>query len=122
MVQILVIEDDIQFSHMLEKMLQQDGHQIVTASDGAEALKLLPTIKPDLILTDILMPHLDGVETIMQLAQQGSEVPIIAMSGGRRSISAAFNLDSAKLLGVKAVLAKPFSRADLRLAIAESLA
>ena len=121
MVQILLIEDDIQFSHMLEKMLQQDGHQVVTASDGVEALKILPTIKPALILTDILMPHLDGVETIMQLAKQGNEVPIIAMSGGRRSISAEFNLDSAKLLGVKAVLAKPFSRADLRLAIAECL-
>ena len=121
MAHILLIEDDVQFLHMLTKMLQQDGHMITTASDGAEALIILLSLHPDLIVTDILMPNLDGVETIMQLAQQGNAVPIIAMSGGRRAISAEFNLDSARLLGVKAALTKPFSRIDLRHAIAEAL-
>jgi CheY-like chemotaxis protein len=67
------------------------------------------------------MPKLDGVETIMQLSQQGNLVPIIAMSGGRRSITAEFNLESAKLLGVRAALSKPFLRSDLRNAIDEAL-
>lgn len=121
MAHILLIEDDVQFLQMLVKMLQQDGHKVTTAGDGAAALKILTTVSPDLIVTDILMPNLDGVETIMQLSQQGNEAPIIAMSGGRRSITAEFNLESAKLLGVKVALAKPFSRADLRNAIEESL-
>lgn len=117
MAHIFIIEDDAQFLTMLVKMLQSDGHQVTTASNGEEALSLLERIKPNLILTDILMPKMDGVETIMALSQKGNAIPIIAMSGGRRSISAEFNLESANLLGVEAVLAKPFSRADLRAAI-----
>lgn len=121
MAKILLIEDDVQFREMLVHMLEQDGHSITTAGDGIEALKIVGHLSHDLIITDILMPNLDGAETIMQLFQMGSETPIIAMSGGRRSITAEFNLESARLLGVKAALAKPFSRADLRAAIAEAL-
>ncbi len=121
MAHILVIEDDVQFLLMLVKMLEQDGHNVITAGDGLEALAMLSTRCPDLIITDILMPKLDGVETIMQLSQQGNLVPIIAMSGGRRSITAEFNLESAKLLGVRAALSKPFLRSDLRNAIDEAL-
>ena len=121
MAQILLIEDDLQLQKMLVLMLQQDGHQVVSAGDGREALKILATVQFELIITDILMPNMDGAETIMELFQQGSQTPIIAMSGGRRSITAEFNLESAKLLGVKVALSKPFSRVDLRAAIAESL-
>ena len=122
MAHILVVEDDVQFRQMLLDMLQQDGHQLASAGDGAQALKLLATARPDLIITDILMPGMDGVELIMALSKQDDATPMIAMSGGRRSITAEFNLDSAALLGVKATLAKPFSRADLRAAIEQALA
>lgn len=121
MARILLVEDDVQLQKMLVLMLQQDGHEVTPADDGKQALSVLVTNQFDLIITDILMPNLDGAETIMQLFQQGSTTPIIAMSGGRRSISAEFNLESAKLLGVKIALVKPFSRADFRAAIAESL-
>lgn len=122
MAHILVVEDDVQFRQMLLDMLQQDGHQLASAGDGAEAIKLLATLRPDVIITDILMPGMDGVELIMALSRQGHATPMIAMSGGRRSITAEFNLDSAALLGVKATLAKPFSRAHLRAAIEQALA
>jgi CheY-like chemotaxis protein len=121
MAHILVIDDDRQFRDMLVQMLQGDGHDVSAAADGAEALKLLQGIRPDLIMTDILMPNMDGVETIMELSRRGGETPIIAMSGGRRSMSVDFNLNSADLLGVKATLAKPFSRADLRNAIKKAV-
>jgi CheY-like chemotaxis protein len=122
MAHILVVEDDVQFRQMLLDMLQQDGHQLASAGDGAQAIKLLATWRPDVIITDILMPGMDGVELIMALTRQDDATPMIAMSGGRRSITAEFNLDSAALLGVKATLAKPFSRADLRAAIEQALA
>ncbi|MEB0133731.1 response regulator [Actimicrobium sp. CCC2.4] len=122
MAHILVVEDDIQFRQMLVHMLQKDQHKITMASDGMEAMQLLRNLEPDLILTDILMPHMDGVEIILALSQQSNTIPIIAMSGGRRAISSDFNLESASLLGVKAVLAKPFSHADLRRVIGEMLA
>jgi CheY-like chemotaxis protein len=64
---------------------------------------------------------MDGVETIVELARQGSKIPIIAMSGGRRTVTAEFNLESAGLLGVAASLAKPFTRASLRHAIDQAL-
>ncbi|WP_426191032.1 response regulator [Massilia sp. DWR3-1-1] len=122
MAHILVVEDDTQFLQMLVKMLQADGHRVATAADGALALEQVEQLQPELIITDILMPNLDGVETILALSQRGHATPVIAMSGGRRSISAEFNLASASLMGVEAVLAKPFTRQALREAIGQALA
>ena len=121
MAHILVVEDDLQFRTMLVAMLQGDQHQVSTAENGRAALALLARSAPDLIITDILMPTMDGVELIMALSQSGNTTPVIAMSGGRRSISAEFNLTSAALLGVKVSLAKPFARAELRSAIEKAL-
>jgi CheY-like chemotaxis protein len=118
---ILVIEDDEQFREMLVQMLTADSHRVTIARDGEEGLRLSGQVKPELIITDILMPKKDGIETIMELAKREAGIPIIAMSGGRRSISAEFNLESASLMGVKATLAKPFARADLRKAIEQAL-
>jgi CheY-like chemotaxis protein len=122
MAHIVVIDDDEQFRAMLTQMLSQDGHRVSEAGDGADGLRLVAHGRPDLIITDILMPNTDGIEIIQALAQAGNETPVIAMSGGRRIISAEFNLQSAALMGVKATLAKPFARADLRQAIARALA
>jgi CheY-like chemotaxis protein len=121
MAHILVIDDDEQFRSMLVQMLTIDKHLVTIARDGEEGLALCGREKPELIITDILMPHLDGIELIMELQKRGNAVPIIAVSGGRRSISAEFNLESASLMGVKAVLAKPFTRADLRQTIETAL-
>ena len=121
MTHILVIEDDEQFREMLVQMLTADNHRVTVARDGEEGLRLAAQAKPELIITDILMPKKDGIETIMELAKQGAGVPIIAISGGRRSISAEFNLESASLMGVKATLAKPFTRDELRKAIGQAL-
>jgi CheY-like chemotaxis protein len=118
----LLIDDDEQFRAMLAQMLSQDAHQVTVARDGEEGLRVALQAAPDLIITDILMPHKDGIQTIMALNQAGSRIPVIAISGGRRVISAEFNLESAALLGVKATLAKPFARAELRLAIGRALA
>jgi CheY-like chemotaxis protein len=118
---ILLMDDDEQFRAMLSQMLTEDKHQVTVACDGEEGLRLALQIKPDLIITDILMPHKDGIETIVALNQAGSKIPIIAISGGRRVISAEFNLESASLIGVKATLPKPFARDDLRKAIGRAL-
>ena len=121
MAHILLIEDDPQFSEMLQQMLAQDHHRVTAAADGEAGVRLAAGIKPDLILTDILMPKLDGIEAILALRKQGQTAPIIAMSGGRRAITADFNLESAELMGVSATLSKPFTRAQLRDAINQAL-
>ena len=101
---VLLIDDDEQFRAMLEQMLTQ-------------ALQT----KPDLVITDMLMPRKDGVETIIALSRAGLTMPIIAMSGGRRSVTAEFNLNSAEMMGVKVTLPKPFGRVDLRAAITRAM-
>ena len=103
-------------------MLTNDGHTVAVAGDGVEALKLLENIRPDLIITDVLMPKMDGIEVIMDLSSSGNAIPIIAISGGQRSVTADFNLASAATMGVRVTLAKPFSREDLRRAIQQALA
>lgn len=121
MAHILVIDDDEQFRAMLVRLLTQENHRVTDARDGEEGLRLFAQVRPDLIITDILMPRMDGIETIMELARKDSGTPIIAISGGRRSISADFNLESATLMGVAATLAKPFTRAALHQAINQAL-
>ncbi|AGX87297.1 response regulator [Candidatus Symbiobacter mobilis] len=122
MANILVIDDDEQFRAMLTQMLTQERHRVTAATDGKMGLELLSHFTPDLIITDILMPNKDGIELILELVHKGCTIPMIAISGGRRSIHAQFNLDSATLMGVNATLTKPFTREDLRNAIRQVLA
>jgi CheY-like chemotaxis protein len=119
---VLLIDDDEQFRAMLEQMLTQDGHRVTVAGDGEQGLRLAKQTHPDLVLTDILMPRQDGIETILAMSRAGLTIPIIAMSGGRRAVSADFNLDSAGMMGVKVTLSKPFGRGELRAAIQRALA
>jgi DNA-binding response OmpR family regulator len=113
MANILVIEDDPQFSAMLAQMLTQAGHQVETAANGVLGLAAFQDNRPDLVITDILMPEKDGIDTILEIKRAGTETRIIAISGGRRAITPQFNLDSAALIGVHQVLAKPFTRQQI---------
>ena len=121
MARILLIDDDEQLRGMMIQMLTADGHQVSVAVDGAEGLAMITATNPELILTDVLMPKMDGIEMIMELQKIHLNIPIIAMSGGRRAVSAEFNLESATLVGVKATLSKPFTRSELRVAIEKAL-
>lgn len=113
MATILVIEDDPQFCQMLAQMLTQAGHQVETAANGALGLECFRKSAPELVITDILMPEKDGIDTILEIKREGTDARIIAISGGRRTITPQFNLDSAVLIGVHQVLAKPFSRQQI---------
>jgi CheY-like chemotaxis protein len=95
-------------------MLSRDGHEVQTAFDGVEGMRMFGQFNPDLVITDIIMPNKDGIEVITELLCGNSGTPIIAISGGRRAITAEFNLESAELLGVKGILSKPFTRDQLR--------
>jgi CheY-like chemotaxis protein len=109
MANILVVDDDEQYPIMLAKILRNHQHNVTIANDGAEALKLCTTQTFHLIVTDILMPNVDGIDLIVDLIEKSSKVPVIAISGGRNTITAEFNLQSASTLGVQAVLKKPFT-------------
>lgn len=121
MAKILVIEDDEQFREMLAQMLEQAGHQVETAANGVLGLMQFRQSPPDLVITDILMPEKDGIDVIIDMKREQDDVRIIAISGGRRTITPQFNLDSAALIGVRQTLTKPFNREQLLQAIQNAL-
>jgi CheY-like chemotaxis protein len=121
MAHVLVIDDDEQMPRMLSKMLIADKHTVSLAKDGIEGLAVYRQKKPDLVITDIMMPNKCGTDVITELLDTYGDIPIIAMSGGQRAVSAEFNLESAKMLGATAILKKPFSQENLREAVNRAL-
>jgi DNA-binding response OmpR family regulator len=77
---ILVAEDDINFSDILQREFTSEGFIVVAARDGKECLDLLEKEKPDLIVLDILMPRMDGLETAKRIKESGVDVPIIFLT------------------------------------------
>ncbi|MEN9896806.1 MAG: hypothetical protein RLZZ66_455 [Pseudomonadota bacterium] len=114
MAKILVIDDEDQLRDLLQKLLTRDGHEICIAHDGQEGVANFFQFKPDLVITDIIMPNKDGIEVITELHHMHPKLPIIVISGGRRAIAAGFNLDSLEMLGVKGILQKPFTHQQLQ--------
>ena len=112
MAKILVIEDDDSFRNVLVQMLAKVGYEVRQAGDGNQALEVCAQFGPDLVLTDIIMPDKEGLETIQELLEICPGMKIIAMSGG-----VMFGPDSylplAQKLGAKATLQKPFMREEL---------
>jgi CheY-like chemotaxis protein len=121
MASILVIDDDAQFRKMLCKLLEKDGHAVVEASGGQEGIQRYRRSPTDLVITDIVMPDKEGIETIIELRRQFSDVKIIAMSGGGQ-IGPDSYLDLAQKLGACQTLTKPVDRQALRSAIENVLA
>jgi len=109
---ILVIDDDLAISKIIKKMLDGAGYAVTCIVDGKQAMRAIRACRPDLVITDLIMPNQEGIETIMQLRQYDPTVPIIAMSGGGRLGNFDF-LEMAQSLGATATLAKPFGSAAL---------
>src|SRR5690242_8002624 len=82
MAQILVIDDEPMLRRTLRAVLERAGHTVVEAEDGNQGLEQFNVQRPDLVLTDIIMPNREGVETIGEMRRQAPDLPIIAMSGG----------------------------------------
>lgn len=106
MARIFVFDDEESILMMLKKMLEREGHEIETATNGKEGMDLFEKGKPDLLITDIIMPEKEGLETILQLRKRFPDLKIIAISGGGR-IGPDEYLPVAKLLGASAVFQKP---------------
>lgn len=113
MARILVIDDEEIIHMALVQFLETDGHTVISAMDGHEGVSAFQSASVDIVITDILMPDKEGLETIMDLRRLNPNVRIIAMSGGGRRRSADF-LQMATHLGASAVLKKPFRMQELR--------
>ena len=121
MARLLVIDDEKLARLTLRKILERAGHEVVEASNGSEGIAMYRAQPFDAVITDIIMPDKEGVETIIELKRDFPQVRLIAISGGGRTR----NLDFLKLAmqyGAEKILAKPFSQDDLVDAVESLLA
>lgn len=112
MARVLAIDDEESILSLLSIMLTDAGHEVVTATNGQAGLKRLAADRFDLVITDIVMPVTEGIETIQHLRRITATLPILAISGGGRFGSYDM-LQAAKKLGATATLSKPFLKDDL---------
>jgi CheY-like chemotaxis protein len=114
---ILIIEDDPIMLRNLAQWFQQAGCKVVAARDGVEGLAQFNEVRPDAVVTDIIMPNREGVETLMAIKAEAPDVKILAISGGGR-LGSADLLAMAYSLGADAVMAKPFRSTEIISAVA----
>lgn len=117
MARILVAEDEVPVREFVRRVLELRGHEVVTVSDGAEALIKLGKSSFDLLLTDISMPNMDGFELALKVARDYPDLPVLMMSG--YAVERRRAADLADLS--KGVLQKPFSMVDLSAGVDKAL-
>lgn len=121
MAHVLIIDDDSAVRGVLRTMLTREGHSVHEEAGAEAALALLATDRPDVIISDMYMPEMDGIEFLIWLEGIAPEVPVIAISGGGQA-GKTHVLDDARELGAAATLPKPFTYEELHQVMARVLA
>jgi CheY-like chemotaxis protein len=116
MASILIVDDAVFARRMLRKMLQVDGYEILEASNGQEGLDMVRSHAPDCVLTDILMPDVDGFEFLQMLQESGITVPTIIVSADIQDAAR----DRGMKLGAAGFLHKPLKEDEVRQAVRQA--
>jgi DNA-binding response OmpR family regulator len=117
---VLLIDDDDLVRGMLTKALTNAGHKVTEAADGQQGIEVARSASFDIVVTDLVMPVQEGVETIMTLRRERPRLPIIAISGGVSRSK--LYLDIAGKIGARRILPKPFTPKELLALIEQVLA
>jgi len=120
MARILVIEDEPHVQEVVKQFLELAGHQVAVASNGQEGIRACRERPFDLIVTDLIMPVKDGIETILDLKTEFPEIKAIAISGGGL-VGPETYLELAESFGANRLLKKPFKKEDLLEAVNDVL-
>jgi CheY-like chemotaxis protein len=113
---ILLVDDEANVRDSLAAYLRRLGHEVRLATNGVEAIDALRTAPADVVVTDVNMPDMDGIEVVVALREAATRVPLIVMSGGGL-FGKELLLDSAGALGADVTLEKPIDLERLRTAI-----
>lgn len=113
MANILVVDDSPALTALLRAVLEGAGHTVLEANDGARGLAVLSSATVDLVVLDMMMPGMDGIEAVRRLRGGGNPVPVIAMSGGTDAFPAAYSLKMSEMYGADRLLYKPFENNEL---------
>ncbi len=111
MPRILLIDDDDTLRKIVAKSLGYSGHEVIQATDGKQGMDLVRSTEFDVVITDLIMPEQEGVETIAMLRTEYPRLPIIAISGG--AVHSPLYLEIAAKIGARFILAKPFHMPEL---------
>jgi len=124
MARILIIEDDNLTREWLESLLSRNGYAVDSANNGKTGTEMFLENAADLVVTDIVMPEKDGIETITDIKRHNPTVKVIAISGGERRPAGTSRhyLHSAKLIGADRAMQKPITNEDMLDAVRELLA
>lgn len=116
---VLVVDDEADLAAILANRLRRAGYEATLAGDGLAALELIGRDRPDLVLLDVRMPRLDGIETLRRLRRGGStaRLPVIVMTANAEASDRARALEA----GADACLAKPFETAEMLARVRELL-
>lgn len=117
---IMVVDDDAGIRRSLDILLSRAGHEVLQAANGLEAIQLWRNGGADLVITDLHMPHKDGIQTILELLTQAPGVPIIAMSGGGQTKRLDL-LGNVTLLGSVLTIEKPFTLNEMMSVVRRAL-
>ncbi|MEK7361083.1 MAG: response regulator [Pseudomonadota bacterium] len=119
MARVLLIDDDQSNLHFMQQLLRMDGHELTWAADGQQGIALVKQFRPDLIICDVIMPHLGGYAVLetMRADPQFAEIPVLLFSAAMDEEARAMGLRR----GATEVMAKPFDLEQLRSAIRRCL-
>jgi DNA-binding response OmpR family regulator len=112
MKKILIIDDDVMVRASIVHILEDGGYEVLIAEDGVRGMALFRSEHPDLVVTDIIMPEQEGIQTINEIRSAKPDAKIIAISGSGRFCSADF-LGMARRLGAADAIEKPFDPDEL---------
>ncbi|MEJ2212740.1 MAG: response regulator [Gammaproteobacteria bacterium] len=110
MAKILIIDDDSITLMKLKAMLEQANHEVVSINDGIHAMNAISENIPEMVITDIIMPEQEGIDTVMQIVENYPDLPVVTMSGDQLGINF---LELSKSLGASATLRKPIDKDEL---------
>ncbi|MBF0582862.1 MAG: response regulator [Magnetococcales bacterium] len=121
MAHILLVDDDELMRALLSGVLRRVNHTVIEADNGRTALQILKKNSVDLIMTDIFMPEMDGMDLLTSILSRYPDSKIIAISGGYKAMNAQLSLRMARGFGAVDVIAKPFRTADVIRKVARAL-
>lgn len=120
MARILIIDDEPQIRKMMRRMFENEGHDVLEAQNGSVGVQTQQKTPADVVITDIIMPEKEGIETIRDLRREFPKLKIVAMSGGGRINSKSY-LSLAEKLGASRTFCKPIEKKKLLSIVQELL-
>lgn len=110
---ILLVEDEQLLREGVQEMLEAHDYRVIGAGDGVEALEWLSQVPVTLIISDLVMPNMNGVDFVQRVREQYPSLPIIVASGSPGSVMKRLGIDSIQLPGATACIMKPFKASEL---------